>query len=364
MYIYIIATILSLTFACITYSVSKRKIGNTILNNNQVFKTEYKYSYILMLFCCLPLFLVSAFRWDVGTDFSGIYLTGFYSIANGGSAHWEPGYIMLNKAVLMFSKDPFWIFFVTSLIFIFFVFKAIYDTSVDIRLSVLFFVISGFYFNSMNGVRQWITLAIFIYSIKYIKQKRFIPYAIVILLASTIHASALIFIPIYFLCQIRIPPKKGIIIFIASMICTPLIRSLFIFIVTKTKYGYYINTSYNTYNFSITDTIVGLIIVILGYIYYNNAKNDKDYSIMMNLQLFALIISIYSSVIFLAYRLLPCFTASQLLFIPLILSQEKNNKIRYLLSFLVVIFFTATCIYTFGVLGWSNILPYKTIYNR
>ena len=371
MLIYFFTTFISFLFACFMYYFSKKAVIREAVPSSRYIKEKaiyekspHKYSFFLMVCCWLPLFLVSALRWEVGTDFDGVYLRGFVSIANGGTFPWEAGYIFLNKAVSTVSNDPAWIFILTSFIFLTFTFKSIYDSSVDIRLSILLLVVDGFYFQSMNGIRQWITLAMFLYSIKFIRDKKFVPYLVVILLASTIHLSALIFIPVYFFCQLRIPPRKGISILLISIVCMPFVRNVFFYIVSLTKYKWYLDSSYNKMNYSITDTIVGFILVFLGYFYYKNSKGDKTYSILMNLQLLALIFSLYSAVIILADRLVPCFTASQLLLIPEILSQEKNRKTRTILTILIMTFFILTCCYTYGVLGWSNVLPYHSIFSR
>jgi transmembrane protein EpsG len=369
MFVYIIATIISLVMSCFMYSHSLKipfiKTGSVLKYIKQdKISSKHKYSYFLMVCCWLPLFLVSAFRWNVGTDFLPVYVKGFQEISKGRTFPWEMGYIFLNKAVLTITKDPSGIFILTSFIFLTFVFKAMYDLSVDIRLSILLLVSTGFYFQSMNGIRQWITLAMFLYSIKFIRDKKFVPFLTVILLASTIHLSALIFIPVYFFCQLRIPPRKGILLLLISIICLPFVRPVFVFLVSLTKYKWYLHSSYNKFDFAITDTIVGVILVVLGYYYYKNSNNDKIYSILMNLQLAALIISLYSSVIFLADRIIPCFTASQLLFVPLIISQEKDKKTRTILTCSLMTFFVLTCCYTYGVLGWSDILPYHSIFSR
>ena len=371
MLIYLFATLFSVFFACLMYYANQESLTGAGIAQSRYIrqtvlipKSRHKYNYFLMACCWMPLFLVSGLRWNVGTDFPGIYLKGFKIIADGGTFPWESGYVLLNKAVSMVTDDPTGIFILTSFVFLTFVFKAIYDLSVDIRLSVLFLVIDGFYFQSMNGIRQWITLAMFLYSIKFIRDKRFIPYLIVILLASTIHLSALIFIPIYFLCQIRIPPRKGILVLSISIACMPFVRGIFNYIVSFTKYKWYLNILYNKSDFSITDTIIGAILMFLGYFYYRNAKDDKTYSILMNLQLIAFIVSLYSTVIILAERIVPCFTAAELLFVPLILSQEKDRKTRMIFTILLVTFFALTCYYTYGVLGWSNILPYRSVFSR
>jgi transmembrane protein EpsG len=369
--IYICATLISVFFAFLMYHTNENSFAITGIPQNKyikqnfcVIRRNHKYSYFLMLCCWMPLFLVSGLRWNVGTDFGPIYVKGFQKISEGGTFPWEMGYIFLNKAVSTITKDPAGIFILTSFIFLTFVFKAMYDLSVDIRLSVLLLVSTGFYFQSMNIIRQSITSAMFLYSLKFIRDKKFVPFLTVILLASTIHLSALIFIPVYFFCQLRIPPRKGILLLLISIICLPFVRPVFVFLVSLTKYKWYLNSSYNKFDFAITDTIVGVILVVLGYYYYKNSNNDKTYSILMNLQLLALIISLYSSVIFLADRIIPCFTASQLLFVPLIISQEKDKKTRTILTCSLMTFFVLTCCYTYGVLGWSDILPYHSIFSR
>lgn len=369
--IYAAATLISVSFACFMYRAGEKTLVGTEGSRSRYIKqtafppaSRHKYSYFLMVCCWLPLFLLSGLRWGVGTDFFGTYLAGYSAVARGRPFPWEAGYVFLNQTVSWIAGDPAGIFILTSFVFLTFTFKAIYDSSADIRLSVLLLVADGFYFQSMNGIRQWITLAMFLYSIKFIRDNKLVPYLIVILLASTVHLSALIFIPVYFLCRIRIPPRKGLLVLLVSIACMPFVRIAFNFFVSLTKYKWYLDTSYNKIDFSITDTIVGAVLLALGYFYYKNSEGDQTYSILMNLQLFALIFSVYSAAIFLADRLVPCFTASQLLLVPAVLSQEKSRKARVVLTFVIFVFFILTCYYTYGVLGWSDILPYRSVFSR
>lgn len=59
------------------------------------------------------------------------------------------------------------------------------------------------YFSAFNGMRQWIASIILFWAIKYIWNDNFIKYFICVILASTIHISALIMIPVYFIVKER-----------------------------------------------------------------------------------------------------------------------------------------------------------------
>src|SRR5690606_11238153 len=64
-------------------------------------------------------------------------------------------------------------------------------------------ILGPHYLILMNGMRQTIAGCIFIYSIKYIQERKLLPYIICILLATTIHKSAIILVVIYFIPQLN-----------------------------------------------------------------------------------------------------------------------------------------------------------------
>ena len=74
--------------------------------------------------------------------------------------------------------------------------------SSDVWTSLLLFVISTDYMSWVqNGMRQFIACCMIFACFKWLLNKRYIPLIIVILLASTIHGSALLMIPIIFVVQ-------------------------------------------------------------------------------------------------------------------------------------------------------------------
>lgn len=174
MIVYICAMLLSIMFAAISknrikaYSLSDSKYIK--INNERSSYTIDKYTFIALSF--LPLFFVSAFRFNVGKDYNGTYRIGFNTISSGRDyKNFEIGFKLINKFVLIFTKDYAGLFIITAFLFCFFTYKAIYSQSPSPTFSLFLLVTSGFYFYSMNAIRQCIATSIFLYAIQYIEKK-------------------------------------------------------------------------------------------------------------------------------------------------------------------------------------------------
>lgn len=83
-------------------------------------------------------------------------------------------------------------------------FLVFYNYSVDYSLVIYLFFTMGIYVSTMNGIRQFIATGIILLGTKYLfspKKTDFWKLLILIVIASLFHDSALIIIPIYFLCR-------------------------------------------------------------------------------------------------------------------------------------------------------------------
>lgn len=79
-----------------------------------------------------------------------------------------------------------------------------YNYSGDFFLSVFFFFTMGIFSSTLNGIRQYVATGILLLGTKYLfseKESDFWKYLILVIIASLIHSSALIMIPLYFLCR-------------------------------------------------------------------------------------------------------------------------------------------------------------------
>ena len=151
----------------------------------------------ILLFCSFAsLFVFSAIRYNVYTDYQYTYVREYYRIANGFTAsHFEPLFYLLNKFVFVFFNNVDWLFIITSFIFILFVGKSLKNKSVCIPLSIFLLFGSRMYFYSFDQIRQYIAIAIFLYNIKNISERKFIPFVFWTIIGGLNHKLSFIYLP-------------------------------------------------------------------------------------------------------------------------------------------------------------------------
>lgn len=164
---------------------------------------------IKLILAFITLSVISGLRIGVGTDYY-LYETIYENIFNlsGDSSHIENGYVLLNKIIYYIFDDSRMLFFITAIITIGLIIKSINDYSNNYKLSIILFVMLGYYHSSFNGIRQYIAIAICMISMRYIKRKDFLKYIILIFISSLFHRTALIMIPLYFLLNIDYSKEK------------------------------------------------------------------------------------------------------------------------------------------------------------
>lgn len=121
----------------------------------------------------------------------------------------DPGYNLFVKLTQIITENYQVFLMIIAIIFMVpFIFWIIRESKDPIISFVLYS--SLFYaFFSITGIRQTIATAmVVLIGDKLIKDKKFVAFMVICLLASTIHFSALIFIPFYFLSRIHVTQKS------------------------------------------------------------------------------------------------------------------------------------------------------------
>lgn len=136
----------------------------------------------------------------------------------------ELGYVTINYIVGLFTKNFIWLQIIVACITYIPIAKWCRDSS-DIGLSLCLFLSIGTYIEGLNTVRNIMAASIFIIGIKYIISGEFKKYLAICLLASTIHMSALIMIPIYFVFRLK-PTINRVVLYLAGTM-------IFIFAIEK-----------------------------------------------------------------------------------------------------------------------------------
>lgn len=213
--------------ALVAYS-AKLKRKETVLGQ----ETE-RYSLLFAIITFLPVFLfvsVGEIRSDIWA-----YLDGYDKLSPSISEVFQnwwndkgPGFTLIEvliKQVFENNHDAFRIVFaLMQSVPLVLVYR---KYSVDYVLSVFLFITMGYYSGwMMNGLRQFIAACIIFAATPLLIKKRIVPTILIILLAMTIHTSAMMMIPIALVVWFE-PWKKGILIsFIVFVV------ALFIFVNT------------------------------------------------------------------------------------------------------------------------------------
>lgn len=170
-------------------------------------------SFVLFLSCAI-LFFFFAFRGiRVGVDTKNYcYVFQYFehvSLKNvftapiyGSNAHtwtfeFEPGYRLINKLLSYMTNDGQAITIALGIIIFILLALFVYRESPNIWLSMWLFVTLGFFQTSMNATRITIVLLICFLAFPLIENRKPVLYVLIVLLASTIHQSALLFLPVY-----------------------------------------------------------------------------------------------------------------------------------------------------------------------
>lgn len=273
--------------------------------------TEYKYKKINrygFIVIALILVLIAGFRSGIGYDFES-YNNIFKMIKTGtlktSEISVEPAYYLINKICSNFKIVILISAFIGVGIKILMINK--YSENKFISLAMYF---SGVYIMyDMGVIRQGMSIAIALISIKYIKEQNFVKFFTTIIIASLFHVSILLFIPLYFISSrffsrkliygstlivliISLFDISGIILKIVEAINIPFISS---------KIAYY--TSYDTGN--VTLSLLKRIVFLILFVEFFKYKKIKDsYSIIFLNGYFisVLMMGIFSSIDILGSR--------------------------------------------------------------
>lgn len=146
----------------------------------------------------LAISFVVGFRYKVGVDWEG-YVKDFFLIQNKefDEQRVEYGFYIINKIIGGAGLGYEWMFFTVAFITWYFYFKSV--QSFILPIFIFFIFADEYFFWSMNGVRQFAAMGIWLVSIKYIIKKKLVNYLLLIIVASLFHTSVLLLIPFYFI---------------------------------------------------------------------------------------------------------------------------------------------------------------------
>lgn len=254
-----------------------------------------KISWIFVIIVILILTLVSGLRNGIGDTsmYEHLYtlITPEYD-ANGG---YEPGFIFFLKFLKIFSESPQFMIMIISIIINLLIIVSLYIFTENgyFEIAIFLYITSGYYIVTMNGIRQSMAGAVLFIATIFIIKKKFIPYFITCLLMITIHQSAFVMIPIYFIVREKAWHKKTNILFgiaiVGLFFYEPIMNLL-----GDSKYGGYADSNEGGAN--IIRIAIFMVPIILSYIKRKSIeKKWENGNVFVNMTIICGIIMLFSS---------------------------------------------------------------------
>ena len=217
-------------------------IVGALMQNEAHDKSIVKYNHLrrnYIIFCCTLLVIQSGLRnVAVGADtyaykllFEDInnwtwddvlnYFRMVYIDKEGKDA----GYKILMKLFTLISSDYQFYLVCVAVFFFYALGNFLYKNTVkveDIFLAIVVYQALFYEFFSITGTRQTIATAFCLLTYEQIKKNKLVKFIFIILIAVTIHKSALLFIPFFFVAKY----KKSWILLVVSILCFPILFSI------------------------------------------------------------------------------------------------------------------------------------------
>ena len=168
-----------------------------------------RYKYTVLGLACVTLAVIAGFREAWSWADAPVYMYSFiqspnifnFSFSDQIIGYSEKGFYLLGVIVRTFTDDYHIFFLVVSLISFYYLYKNLKSYSI-FPLIGLFAYISRFYYGRhFIQIRAGLSYLILMLSVKYIVEKDWKRYFFIVIIASLFHRSALVGIPLYFICN-------------------------------------------------------------------------------------------------------------------------------------------------------------------
>lgn len=264
--------------------------------------------------------------------------------------------VFLNKI----SSDPQLLIFVTALITNALIVWVIYKYADPFELGTFLYITTGCYLVTMNGLRQFLVSAVIFSAIKWLIDGNWKAYFTLILFVSTLHLSALIMIPVYFIVRQKAWSKATVITLLLTILILvffkPVIASVFDLMGDNQYAGYREDLAKADAGASYIRIFISAVPATLAY--WGRAKlrefwANSDY--IVNMSLINTIVMIFSGYNWIFARLSIYFELYNFLLLPWIIRYVFRREMRSLMYFSLL-----ACYFIFYY--YENVIALRIIY--
>lgn len=282
------------------------------------------------------LFIFSAFRYNVGTDYKNyIQLYEMFKQNPYSLSHIEIGYNILTYITTIFFNDYKGIFIITSFIINFFIYKGIRNNSVNVPISLFLYISLYFYCISFNLIRQFISISLIFYSISFLKKQQIKKYYLLVLIAISFHMTAIVGLFIPRLKDIILKGKQYVFLAFITLAMAIFFNNIFQYIIIFfPKYNFYSN--YTKGRIGGTFFII-VCILIISFVYKKSLlKQNYLNNFYINMIFISVLLEGLSAINIMFSRMSSYFYIFSILLIPEIL-KLFDKRLRVTLYLILII---------------------------
>lgn len=200
-----------------------------------LYKLPPKQQELLIKFWIIIITLFGGLRWNTGYDwdsyydiYKGVEWSNFLNYSKYGESSLqtiEPLYAFLN----VFIKKLFGQYFVLNLLVSFFVHYSYYKFAKYHlpRCPILCFCFVEVVLVAFFPVRQTLAMAVLLWSFYFIKERKLLPYIIIVAAAFFIHRMSIVALPLYWIGKIRLKDGFIVVLFFSFIVVGKLLQEYF-----------------------------------------------------------------------------------------------------------------------------------------
>lgn len=331
----------------------------------EVVTTKYlRRRWCWLLVAAIPMFTLIALRsYHLGAD-TGVYIKYFEKMVdtpwskvfyeNSIGVNFEIGFVLFEKIVATVTSSPYLYQIIYTTIYL----LSVVTFSNQLEKSNFFFLFlfatCGLYTFMFTGVRQCLAMCICLLSYRFIKQRKLIPFLILVLMAFLFHKSAILFVAAYFIYNRKITWYNSLIyatIGIVSYVYIDVIQG-------------WLNNALD-YEYEVEETGTGFIffavvVVVTAFSYFVILRNKKltdESRGLLNIGVITLVLWLLRLVTRVAERpsfYFLFFTMGMLCYAV----EALNSKEKFIYKMLIAVAFLFLFVYKF-LTAFSNMIPYQ-----
>ncbi len=312
------------------------------------------------MFCgFLLLTMLGAIHYEYGNDYMA-YMDIYESIISHdliwsdlieGEIFKEPGWALLNYIFKPLGDNGFFVMVAMLNILQNVIYYRIIRKYLPIEDwtfgTFIYLFTTTLYLLNFSMMRQGLTVAIFLAICPLIEQRKMFKALLIILLASTIHSSALIFIPFVFVGYIPMSKYSGIVITGIYILVFALLLISKDFINTILSTAISFSDTFQDYadtygDDEVTATfrlgfLLKTIPVVLSFVFINSADNDETKKRIVLISSFGILVDITTQIIPLLSRVTIYFMAYSVIAMPMVYKTIKPHILKITLLTLYVL---------------------------